>query len=222
MLAEHIFYYMDYIRKTYGPIMDNNTYRVDSGGNEIHRTAIIYPGVILGRNNYIGPYCVIGAPAEKKGHEAAPHGVFIGDNNRLTGHVTIDAGTRYPTRIGNGCYLMKRAHVGHDAIVQDNVTLSVGVIVGGWTLVMYGANMGLGSVVHPRHIVGAYAMVGMGAIIPRTKPVVPFAKLIGPGKYIGRNEVAIQREKISPAEIEAWEIEYNEKRYSHAEYAEKK
>lgn len=34
--------------------------------NYIHPTALIGPNVELGDNNYIGPFCIIGYPAEHK------------------------------------------------------------------------------------------------------------------------------------------------------------
>ena len=37
--------------------------------NNIHPTALIAEGVQIGRGNTIGPYCVIGFPAEWKGRE---------------------------------------------------------------------------------------------------------------------------------------------------------
>ena len=60
--------------------------------NFVHPTAIIYPNVEMGDNNYIGPYCVIGAPAESRGNWGAQGKVIIGNNNRFTGLVTIDGG----------------------------------------------------------------------------------------------------------------------------------
>lgn len=37
----------------------------------IHPTAIVFDNVTIGANSYIGPFCVIGAPAEKKLHQGA-------------------------------------------------------------------------------------------------------------------------------------------------------
>lgn len=54
--------------------------------NEIHPTAVIDPGVELGDDIVIGPYCVLYA------------GVKLGDGCRLQNHVTIDG----PTEIGAG------------------------------------------------------------------------------------------------------------------------
>ena len=81
----------------------------------IHPTAIIGEFVTIEDNCYIGPYCIIGFPAEWKGKEHNDCGVLIKSGSRLTGLVTVDSGVEQMTIIGNDCYLMKHSHVGHDA-----------------------------------------------------------------------------------------------------------
>ena len=52
--------------------------------NFIHPTAIIYEDVEIGDNNYIGAYCIIGAPPEHKKHWDNPWSkVIIGNNNNM-------------------------------------------------------------------------------------------------------------------------------------------
>ena len=94
--------------------------------NFIHPTAIIGDNVILGDNNYIGAYCIIGDPAEHKKYweyeeQIKDYGtlkiiqrgqikrglVTIGNNNIVTGLVTIDAGTEAITTIGDNCFIKK-------------------------------------------------------------------------------------------------------------------
>ena len=54
--------------------------------NFIHPTAIIGDNVILGDNNYIGAYCIIGDQAEHKKYWLQPKGkVIIGNGNMITG-----------------------------------------------------------------------------------------------------------------------------------------
>src|SRR3954465_5382158 len=121
----------------------------DERGNFIHPTAQIGPNVIIGKNNYIGPYCIIGFPPEHKGYWNAPsYGVVIGDNNVLTGLVTIDAGTEQPTLIADGCWFLKHSHVGHDSAIGDNVTVSCGAKIGGHCLIEPKCNIGLNAVIH--------------------------------------------------------------------------
>ena len=95
---------------------------VDTMGNFVHPTAIIGKNVQLGKNNYIGAYCIIGENAEHRGNwNTTPNKVIIGDNNVITGLVTIDGGME-ETIIGNNNFLMKHSHVGHDCIIHNHVT----------------------------------------------------------------------------------------------------
>ena len=154
----------------------------------IHPTAIIYDNVTIEEDCYIGPYCIIGAPAEWKGHEHESKGVRIGSGSRLTGMVTVDAGAESPTVIGKNCYLMKHSHVGHDAILSNNVTLSCGAKVGGHAIVMDNCNIGLNAVIHQKVIVPEGCMIGASAFIGKKTILQPYRKYAGvPAKDIGEN-----------------------------------
>lgn len=132
--------------------------------NFIHPTAIIGDNVILGDNNYIGPYCIIGDPAEHKKHWLKENGgVRIGDNNIITGLVTIDAGIETATIIENDCFIMKHAHVGHDCHVLNNVTISCGAKIGGHSIIGEGSNIGLNAVLHQFSIIKKGCMIGASA-----------------------------------------------------------
>jgi len=158
-------------------------------GNEIHPTALIAEGVRMGTGNYIGPYCVIGFPAEWKGKEAKSGNVYIGNNNRLTGLVTIDSGVERCTIIWNDTYMMKHCHVGHDAKIGNKVTISCGAKIGGHTEICDGVNIGLNAVIHQRQIIGNNCMIGMGAVVTKKLTTERARKYAGnPAKDIGPND----------------------------------
>lgn len=164
--------------------------------NFIHPTAIIGDNVVLGDNNYIGAYCIIGDPAEHKKHWDKQKGkVYIGDNNIITGLVTIDAGTEEPTIIQNGCFIMKHAHIGHDCIIQNNVTISCGAKIGGHSIIKEYSNIGLNAVLHQFTTIEIGCMVGASAFIKGATE--EFTKYAGvPAKNIGINEYS--RNLIDP------------------------
>lgn len=196
--------------------------------NQVHETAIIGPDVVLGDGNVVGPYAVITGPCrigdgnwigahavigsapEIYGHdqglpwggETADAGVEIGDGSVIREFVTVHRGTHAPTRIGSRCFVMNKVHFGHDAIVGDDVTLSVSTILGGHVEIGAGANLGLATVVHQRRIVGPGAMVGMGSIVTRDVP--PYGKAFGsPARLRGVNEVGMRRRGIGDEDIAA-------------------
>lgn len=157
-------------------------------GNVIMEGAIIRAGVILGNDNYIGPYCIIGEAAEKIGYFDKPGKVTIGNGNRFTKQVTIDAGTEKETVIHNNAIILKNAHVGHDAEIGNGVVLSCNVCIGGHTIVEEGTNFGLGAVAHQRLIIPHHCMVGMNSTITKKTEMIPRRKYAGsPARDIGSN-----------------------------------
>jgi UDP-N-acetylglucosamine acyltransferase len=159
--------------------------------NFIHKTAIVGPNVTLGDNVYIGPYCVIGEPAEHKLFWKAPIGeVVIGDDCVITGHVTIDAGTTEKTTIGAGTWMLKHSHVGHDCQIGNNVTISCGAKIGGHTKIGDLCNIGLNAVIHQKQVISRGCMIGMGAVVTRKLYTTHATKYAGnPAKEIGKNIV---------------------------------
>ena len=173
--------------------------------NFIHPTAIIGDNVILGDNNYIGAYCIIGDPAEHKKYwqyeeQIKDYGtlkiiqkgqikrgqVIIGDNNVITGLVTIDAGTEDITTIGDNCFIMKHAHIGHDVIVYDNVTISCGAKIGGHSIIGHNSNIGLNAVLHQFSTIQPGCMIGASAFFKgKSEPYTKYAGV--PAKYLSPN-----------------------------------
>jgi UDP-N-acetylglucosamine acyltransferase len=161
----------------------------DERNNYIHPTAIIGENVVLGSNNYIGPYCIIGMPPEHKDHFHKDYcGVVIGDNNHFTGLVTIDAGTVGNTIIGNGCWFLKHSHIGHDAYISNEVVLACGAKVGGHAIIRSGCNIGLNASIHQRQVIADGCMIGANAFVSKTLKTEPNRKYAGvPAKDIGEN-----------------------------------
>lgn len=155
----------------------------------IHSTAIIGKNVTIEDDVYIGPYCVIGMPAEWKGKENIDKGVLIKKGTRITGLVTIDSGVEKITTIGENCYLMKHSHVGHDAQLGDNVTLSCGAKIGGHSIIGNTTNIGLNAVIHQKVTVPEGCMIGASGFVGKKSILKPFHKYAGvPVKELGTNE----------------------------------
>jgi len=156
--------------------------------NYIHPTAIIGDNVILGDNNYIGAYCIIGDLSEHKKYWNEPIGkVRIGDNNIITGLITIDAGTEEDTIIENNCFIMKHSHIGHDCWIMDNVTISCGAKIGGHSIIKEDCNIGLNAVLHQFTTIERGCMIGASAFIKGQTE--EYSKYVGvPAKRIGQNK----------------------------------
>ena len=157
--------------------------------NYIHPTAIIGDNVVLGHNNYIGAYCIIGDPAEHKKYWGQEKGkVYIGNNNIITGLVTIDAGTdKGETIIEDNCFIMKHAHIGHDCTILNNVTISCGAKIGGHSVISENSNIGLNAVLHQFSVIQEGCMIGASAFFKGESE--PFTKYAGvPARKLGVNK----------------------------------
>lgn len=140
---------------------------VDS--NRVHKTAIVYPNVKLGKGNVIGAYCVIGSNGEMRGvkQDEFKGSVVIGDNNVISELVTIqrpkDEGSI--TSIGNDNIIMAHSHIGHDAKISNDCELCTGTIIGGHANLLDGAIIKLGCTIRNRVTVGIDSLVGMGSVV---------------------------------------------------------
>ena len=193
--------------------------------NQIHPTAVVEPEVELGSDNVIGPYavlqgplvvgdgnwfgphCSIGTPTQwtgVSGRELAAqvgNGVRIGDGNVFREYVTVHQGTDRVTTVEDEAYFMAYAHVPHDALIAHHATLTNATQLAGHTSIGWRANLGLGTVVHQRTVVGPFAMVGMQSVVTGHLP--PGALAFGsPAKVRGVNRVGLQRAGFADEEID--------------------
>lgn len=168
------------------------------GTSLIHTTAIIYPDVKIGENVVIGPYSIIGGQPEHREHydgEKEAKGVIIKNGARIFEFVTVHAGTRCPTEVGEGAAIFNKAHVGHDCIIESNVTIGGQVSLAGHTYVMEGANVSGKSCTVQRCVIGAYAFVGGFTFITRDVPCGD--RVLGyPARFVGPNEVGLKRANL--------------------------
>ena len=181
---------------------------------QIHPSAVIADNVIIEDDVYIGPNCIIGYPPEDISvFPQAPYTVHIGSGTKITGGVTIDAGTVRNTYIGNDCFLMKGAYVAHDVVIGNKVTLSSHVMLGGHVEVMEGSNLGMGCIVHQRQTVWPYCMIGMGAIVTKKLIIEPFGIYAGnPAKKIATNDRGIEKSGLDKRAMALIQKEFNASR----------
>lgn len=168
----------------------------------IHPTAVIYPGVNIGEDCYIGPFCVIGAPPEKR-DTTSNWSVVIGAGTTLAKAVVVDRGINQDTIIGRDCYLMSGAHVGHDCEVWHGVTIAAGAVIAGHCIIGSEANIGIGAVIHQYSSIPKRVMIGAGAVVTKkTWPdMLPSETWAGnPARLLGPNKKYIKPSDAAPVE----------------------
>ena len=172
--------------------------------NYIHKTAIInWRKVIIGKNNVIGPYSVIGTDAQHT-RDVSNGKIYIGNNNIIREFTTIHLPTKIKkkTIIGNNCNLMTMSHIAHDCIIEDDVVFSNNVTLGGNTHVMKKAQLGFNTIVHQNQVIGSFVMIGMGTIVTRKIKVLPgFVYFGNSAKKIKKNSIGFKKKGISKSEI---------------------
>lgn len=196
--------------------------------NIIHPTSIVDKKVVLGSNNYIGPfcyitgntvigdnnhfeaYCSIGTPAEHRDYFKNNNGeTIIGNGNIFREFTTVNSGIE-KTHIYDNVTMLRNSHVGHDSIIENFVNLSCNVLVGGHSHLMKGCNFGLGSICHQFSVIGAFSMIGMGGIVTKNSSVLPGNVYVGsPVKFLKINNLGLERNGIEGIELEKLTKEYN-------------
>jgi len=157
----------------------------------IHPTAIIHGGARLGTDVHIGPYCIVG--------EAVVLGdrtrLAIGDRNIIREHVTMHCGTamgRGVTQVGSDGFFMAGAHIGHDCIVGDRVTMANTATLGGHVQVEDHVIIGGLAAAHQNTRIGRHAFVGGMAGV--NHDVIPFGNVWGNHAHLeGLNLVGLKR-----------------------------
>jgi len=168
-------------------------------GNLIHPTAVInWKSLIIGTGNTIGPYVVIGNQAQWKNKKNSGK-IVIGNGNVFNEYTNIHLPTsiKKKTHIGNNNYIMNSTTIDHDCYIEDNVTLSSGVVLGGNVHLMKYSNLGIKTIVHQNQVIGSYTMIGMGTTITKKKIIKPGYIFYGkPAKLIKKNNFIIKKLKI--------------------------
>lgn len=154
-------------------------------GSVISAGAVIKRGSRIGRNTIIRENVVIGSDGVTVYRAADgrllkfPHvgGVSIGDDTEIGANTVIAGGILAPTFIGNDVVIGNLCNVGHGAVVEDRVWMSVGSLLGGHTTVHTGATIAMGVSVRDNLVIGTEASLGMGSIV--VKNVEPNHSMFG-------------------------------------------
>ncbi len=153
----------------------------------------------LGARTVVWPQAVIGTAPQSVHYRGEPSRLVIGADCILREGVTINTGTaggRMETRIGDHCFLMAGAHVGHDCVVGDHVVFANNATLGGHAEI--GDHVFLGGLcaVHQFARVGAQAVIG--GLVGVSDDIIPFGAAIGHrGELAGLNIVGLKRRGFS-------------------------
>jgi UDP-2-acetamido-3-amino-2,3-dideoxy-glucuronate N-acetyltransferase len=148
-----------------------------------HPTAVVDEGAVIGANTKIWHFShimdgtVIGEKCNFGQNVVVSPGVVIGNNVKVQNNVSIYTGVICEDDVFLGPSMVFTNVINpRSAIVRKNEYKK--------TLVRKGASIGANATIVCGNEIGAYAMIGAGAVV--TKPVKPYALIVGnPAKQIG-------------------------------------
>jgi UDP-N-acetylglucosamine acyltransferase len=158
----------------------------------------------IGARTVVHPFASLGTPPQSVHYRGGATRLAIGADCIIREHVTINTGTDeggMETRVGDRCFLMTAAHVGHDCRVGNEVTLVNHVGLAGHCEVGDFATIGGHSAVHQHVRVGPYCFVG--GLTGLTKDLLPYcAAFETPAIFRGLNAVGLKRRGFSRAQLQ--------------------
>jgi len=164
------------------------------------------PSVIVVGNTEIGAGCsvhshaVIGDIPQDRKFKGSLSTCRIGEGCVIREGVTIHRASieGAATIVGDRCYLMTNSHVAHDCVLEDEVTLVSGALLGGHVQVGRKAIISGNTGVHQFVRIGELAMIGGVAMIGQDIP--PFTMTDHQGAVVGLNSVGLMRDGFSSSD----------------------
>jgi UDP-3-O-[3-hydroxymyristoyl] glucosamine N-acyltransferase LpxD len=147
-------------------------------GSVVRSGARIFPHASIGSNALIGANAVIGTEGfgfvriSGGNKTRIPHlgGVIIGSQVEIGALAVIEAGTIEPTIIEDGAKIGDSAVIGHNALIEQRVSITPGVNIAGSAVVGRETWIGINSSVRNAQRVGAYSVIGMDVSVQQDLP----------------------------------------------------
>lgn len=118
----------------------------------------------------------------------------VGPGSVLLAHVTLTAAVK----VGAHVAVMPQVTLTHDDVIEDFVTIASGVCLGGGVRIGQAAYVGAGALIRERQTIGAYSLIGMGAVVTRDVP--PREVWAGtPARWLRAADIPVQTSSAASA-----------------------
>lgn len=160
----------------HGVVIGNNAIIL---AGAVVKHAVIGDDFICNENAVIGNYSFTQAEDDNGNRFRIPAlgSVIIGNNVEVGACCDIAMGTCGETILEDYVKLDSLVHIGHEAHLYNNVEVTAGGIVGGFSKIEQKSYLGINSCIRNRINIGDRAVIGMGAVV--TKSVAPEMTVIG-------------------------------------------
>ena len=158
----------------------------------------------IGPRTSISAFASLGTPPQSVHYHGEDTVLTIGAECDIREHVTMNIGTakgRGATTVGERCFVMVGAHVGHDCVIGNDVIFANNATLGGFCEV--GDHVFLGGLcaVHQFVRIGEQSIIGGLAGV--AFDVIPYAAVVGHrGRLAGLNRVGLKRRGLSSPDIQ--------------------
>ena len=157
----------------------------------------------IGEGTSISAFCSIGSDPQDKKYEAGEASeLYIGKNNTIREHCSINRGTKVgpKTYIGDGNWIMGEVHIAHDCVIGDNCVLANKITLGGHVQLGDYVTLSGATAVSQFCQIGSHAFAAGNSMIERHVP--PFAFVAGDrAKYVGINSRGLARRGFDEKQI---------------------
>ena len=172
--------------------------------------AVLDGHTTAGPHNHFHPHAVIGGPPQDLKYTGAPTRLTIGEGNQFREFCTIHKGSipdSEGTIIGSHNLIMANAHVAHDCVLGDRITMANSVALAGHVIIGNHAVLGGLSAVHQYTRIGTGAMLSGGTMAAQDVP--PYLIAQGDRALLrGLNRVGLRRLGVDSHIISALQTAY--------------
>ena len=149
----------------------------------------------IGTETAVHSFALLGGAPQHTAYKGEATRLVIGARNIVREHVTMHTGTVFGggvTQVGSDGFYMVGAHVAHDCILGDRVTMVNGSGLAGHVQIGDYVIIGGLAGVHQHVRIGRHAIVGAGALVVRD--VIPFGSVWGNHAHLeGLNLIGLKR-----------------------------
>ncbi len=167
-------------------------------GSKLDSHSVLKDGARIGESVTVGNFAVVaGLPQDLSFDATVRTFARIGDHTTLREGVTINRATAEggATEVGEHCFVMAEAHVGHDSVVGNRVVVGNASLLGGFVSVGDNAFLGGCSGIHQFCRVGESVMFGGQSTA--TMDVAPFTIFAERNTLFGLNLIGLRRRGFS-------------------------
>lgn len=166
--------------------------------------ATVEGNVVMGEDNEVFPYALIGGKTHDLKYEGGSPGLRIGDRNVFREYVTAHPATKHgdATTIGSENLFLAYSHVAHDCRIGDHLIMSSHSAFGGHVQAGDHVNVGWGVGIHQFCHLGSHCMVAACSKVVQDVP--PFVLADGsPAEGRSINKIGMERAGFSSEAIVA-------------------